>query len=72
MQILKQFLGSQGPLGEYLTSPRYPRLFPVLLVGMGFLQCYRNTHGTDPVPNLPNQLNGSGIQYNDRILREND
>ena len=39
----------------------HPGLFSVLLVGICLRQPIGNQHWTDPVPNLPNRLNRSGI-----------
>ena len=49
------------PVGQMTVLPCYLRLFPVLLVGIGFLQPNGNRLGTDPVPNLPNRLNRADI-----------
>ena len=47
------------PIGQMFVFPRHPRLIPVLLVEICFLQPNGNWHGTDLVPNLPNGLNRS-------------
>ena len=49
------------PLEQMSVLPRYPCLFSVLLVGIGFLESIGRQHWTDPVTNLPNRLNRSGI-----------
>ena len=49
------------PIGQMSVLPRYPCLFPVLLVAMCFLGPIGNWQGTNPVPNLPHGLNRSGI-----------
>ena len=52
---------SPRAIGQMSILPRHLILFSALLVGICFVQPIGKWHETDPVPNLPNQLNRSGI-----------
>ena len=49
------------PIGQMSVIPRYPSLFSILLVEIGLPQPIGSRHGADPVTNLPNRSNQSGI-----------
>ena len=52
---------SPRAIGQMSILPRHLIIFSALLVGICFVQPIGNWHETDPVLNLPNQLNRSGI-----------
>ena len=57
-------------IGQISVLPRDVHLFSLLLSGICFLQPIGKQHGTDPVSNLPNQLNRAGIFINYNLMME--
>ena len=55
-------------MGQVSVLPPHPRVFPVLLVGIYFLQPIKNRHTTDPVPNLPNEFTLFWNCYNFNLM----